>query len=573
MIPADDRDVWRNVGFALHDLARGDPRWAGPVRALWDDWSKTSEKFNEKDQEKTWASFDRGYDGRRVTVGTLYQLAQSNGWVAPVSLASTLRSEQAARGGAAGEEPERTPEVQPKSGVNFAAYRRTDAGNADMFCALFGDNVRYAEKWGLWLVWDGSGWVETSNLAMLGLAKKATEEILKWAARLPSDGDREAWIKHALTTEKEHRLRSMLTIASASLIIEPNALDADSWLLGCPNGTLDLRTGKLRGARREDFVTKRVAVPFDPPAACSRWRAFLDWAMQGDSEAVEFLQTLAGYALTGEIREEILCALVGDGANGKSTFLMTLFVLWGDYAGKARSDLLVHAQGKEGAPSPDVAALHGKRLVIVSETEEGCMLSEARIKDIVSNETIAARRLHHDPFTFRPTHKIILGTNYQPHVRGMDSGIWRRLAIVPFNATIEEEQKVADFRERVLRQELAGILNWAVAGLMKWQRDGLRLPAPVREATAEYRSAMDTVAQWIEERTDADPASLVTARLLHVDYVSWLGPHARPFGVRRFSEELERKGFPACKLADGVRARRGLRLKSIGLTARLQVVR
>ena len=60
MIPADNRDIWLKVGCALHDLAKDDPRWAGPVRALWDEWSKTCpEKFNQPGQEKTWASFGR----------------------------------------------------------------------------------------------------------------------------------------------------------------------------------------------------------------------------------------------------------------------------------------------------------------------------------------------------------------------------------------------------------------------------------------------------------------------------------------------------------------------------------
>src|SRR5271166_5492111 len=154
---------------------------------------------------------------------------------------------------------------------------------------------------------------------------------------------------------------------------------------------------------------------------------------------------------------------------------------------------------------------------------------------------VAARRLHRDPFTFRPTHKIILATNHKPHVKGTDTGIWRRLAIVHFNPTIAEEAKVADFRERVLRPELPGVLNWAVEGLMKWKRDGLRTPASVRAATAEYRSEMDTVAQWIEERTEKDPGAVVAIKRLYADYVFWLGAHARPFGARRFSEELERK--------------------------------
>ena len=73
---------------------------------------------------------------------------------------------------------------------------------------------------------------------------------------------------------------------------------------------------------------------------------------------------------------------------------------------------------------------------------------------------------------------------------------------MPFNATITEEAKVADFRERFPRPESPGILNWAVEGLMRWERDGLGLPASVRATTVEYRSEMDTVGQWIEERTE-----------------------------------------------------------------------
>jgi putative DNA primase/helicase len=390
-------------------------------------------------------------------------------------------------------------------------------------------------------------------------------------------------MNHAFASQKDAKLRAMVNLAKGEprVRIEPDALDADPWLLGCPNGTFDLRTGKLREPRREDYITKQIGVAFDPEADCPQWRGFLDWATQGDPELVDFVQAFVGYTLTGVIREEKICVFVGDGANGKSTATMTLYDLLRDYAGKARSDLLVHAQGKEGAPSPDVAALHGKRLVIVSETEDGCSLSEARIKDIVSNEIVAARRLHRDPFTFRPTHKIILGTNYRPHVRGTDHGIWRRLAIVRFNATIAEEVKVADFRERVLRPELPGILNWAVEGLMKWRRDGLKVAAAVRKATEEYRSDMDTIGQWLEERTDSGTGAdaVVTVKRLHADYLFWLGAHGRPFGARRFSEELERRGYPACK-KNGERARSGLRLKPMqgetdfgSTTTRLSVVK
>jgi putative DNA primase/helicase len=373
-IPADNRDVWLKVGFALYDFAAADSRWQG--RGKWDEWSKTCpEKFDPAGQDKAWESFGRDYDGERVTVATIYHLAKEHGWVDPSGPLATVRNETAL--------------PAPKSGIDFAGYARTDAGNALAFLDLFGENLRFIEKRGCWIDWDGARWREASDITLLPLARRTTEEMMKWAVNRNSD--REALIKHALATQRDARLRAMINLAKGEprIRIEPDALDSDPWLLGCPNGTLDLRTGELREARREEYITKQISVPFDPAAQCPLWRQFLNWAAEGDGELAAFLQTFAGYALTGEVCEEVMCALVGDGSNGKSTLLMTLCGLLGDYAGKARSDLLVHAQGKEGAPSPDVAALQGKRLVIVSETEDGCSLSEARSR--ISSRTKFSR--------------------------------------------------------------------------------------------------------------------------------------------------------------------------------------
>jgi len=93
-IPADDRDIWRNVGFALHDLTAADSRWPG--RALWDDWSKSCrEKFDPAGQDKAWVSFSRGYEGPRVTIATIYHLAKENGWIDPLGPLGTVRNETA----------------------------------------------------------------------------------------------------------------------------------------------------------------------------------------------------------------------------------------------------------------------------------------------------------------------------------------------------------------------------------------------------------------------------------------------------------------------------------------------
>ena len=73
-IPSDDRGVWLHVGMSLHSTQ--DAR----ARELWDEWSRSSTKFDEADQETTWRSFRFEHGAEAVTLGTLYHLAREHGW-------------------------------------------------------------------------------------------------------------------------------------------------------------------------------------------------------------------------------------------------------------------------------------------------------------------------------------------------------------------------------------------------------------------------------------------------------------------------------------------------------------
>jgi putative DNA primase/helicase len=457
------------------------------------------------------------------------------------------------------------PQVKPTPGVDPTQFRQTDAGNALLFVELFKMNIRYVERWKRWLVWDGNRWLETSDVGMVPLARAATEHMFDWSSRM-ADEARGALRKHALSSQQEQRLRAMLNIAKGETVIriEPDRLDADPLLLGCPTGTLDLRTGKMLAPRREDFVTKRIAVDYDALAECPNFLRFIYWAMKGDHATIEHLQRVAGYLLTGSVREEKLIALFGGGANGKTTLVMTLFSLLGDYAAKGRKDLLLQSQGEKGAASPDVAALQGKRLVVVSETDAGCLLAEAQVKEITSNEPIAARRLHADPVNFIPTHKTVLMTNHRPFVRGTDDGIWRRLNIIGFGAKISDAEKDPDFLKNKLLPELPGILAWAVQGCLRWQRDGLRPSEAVQQTIDTYRSEMDFVGQWIEERCDLDTTAFESNSTLYCDYSTWAKREQHPvLGPRTFGESLRERGF-ARERSKAIRGFCGLRLRRQG---------
>jgi hypothetical protein len=76
VIPAVSRDIWLRVGMALH--ATG---WGANAFHIWDQWSRTyPEKYDEPDQQKTWARFGRSHKGASITVATIFHLAAENGW-------------------------------------------------------------------------------------------------------------------------------------------------------------------------------------------------------------------------------------------------------------------------------------------------------------------------------------------------------------------------------------------------------------------------------------------------------------------------------------------------------------
>jgi putative DNA primase/helicase len=329
-------------------------------------------------------------------------------------------------------------------------------------------------------------------------------------------------IKHALRCQAAARLDAMVTLATteAAVVLPAGRLDAEAWLLGAQNGLLELKTGTFRPAGREDYITKSIGVTYDPQATCPNWLQFLDTITGGDPLLAAYHQRAIGYTLTGSTCEEVLFVLWGTGNNGKSTWRETLHALFGDYAIAADAGLLIERKTPGGA-TPELARLKGRRFVAVNETSENEHLNEARVKFITSHDTITARHLYQGFFDFAPAHKTFLTTNHKPIIRGTDTGIWRRIHLLPFTVTIAPEKVEKDFRETRLVPELPGILNWALAGLQAYLKDGLNPPRAVLDATGEYRQDMDAVAQWIEERCDVDPHAELPSGNVYTDYSQW----------------------------------------------------
>lgn len=287
----------------------------------------------------------------------------------------------------------------------------------------------------------------------------------------------------------------MVTLAESEpgIPVLPGELDRDPWLLNVKNGTVDLRTGELRPHKRDDLITKIVPVEYDSEASCPTWLAFLNRIMDGNERLIAFLQRAAGYSLTASTQEQCFFLLYGTGANGKSVFLTTLLAVMGDYGIQAAPDLLLAKSG-ESHPT-EVADLFGARLVVATETEAGRRLAENLVKQHTSGDRLKARFMRQDFFEFEATFKIWLATNNKPIVKGTDYAIWRRIKLIPFTVTIPPEERDKSLPAK-LRQELHGILAWAVQICLEWQKYGLNEPQEVTAATCAYRDEQDILGSW-----------------------------------------------------------------------------
>ena len=95
-----------------------------------------------------------------------------------------------------------------------------------------------------------------------------------------------------------------------------------------------------------------------------------------------------------------------------------------------------------------MAELKGKRLIIAAELQEGMRLNTSVVKQLCSTDPIFAEKKFKAPFSFEPSHTLVLYTNHLPKVAASDDGTWRRLIVIPFHAKIEGAMKVvaADFK-------------------------------------------------------------------------------------------------------------------------------
>lgn len=429
----------------------------------------------------------------------------------------------------------------------------TEAGNGRRLARRHGKELRHIFEWKKWLAWDGRRWVIDSGAEIQRRAKETVRSIYREAGGTTEDAARSELGRWAHESESARAINAMIALARSETGIpaKPSELDSDPWLLNCQNGTVDLRTGKLRAADQADLITKVAPVVFDEAAECPRWLAHLQRIFRGNNELIAYIQRLLGYCLTGIVRDHVLPIAYGTGRNGKGILKDAILGMLGtDYAGEAAPDLLM-SKDKSRHPT-EIADLFGKRFIVLSETDDGKELAEATVKRLTGGDPLKARRMDEDFWQFDPTHKVFMVTNHKPNIRGTDAAIWDRVKIIPFTVYIPEAERDLTLKEKLVA-EYPGILNWCIRGCLEWQRlGGLNEPDEIKVQTNAYRKSEDVLGQFIESRCVLGAGYRAKQKALYEAYKEWSASegHARPMTKTKFTRTLKERG---CNEDDGRR--------------------
>lgn len=400
---------------------------------------------------------------------------------------------------------------------------------ANQFVERFGSEFLYCDTWKKWLVWDGARWSDDKLLRAFG-----SSTVIAAASEVK---------RH-----KAERISATLRVAQPMLAVAAEDFNKNPWVLNCSNGALDLQAMKLTEHRREDRNTSLCPTPYEPEAKCPLWEKFLLEIMGGNTALVGYLQKLAGYSLTGVIREHILPIAYGSGANGKSTFLKTLRKVMGpDYASESAPDLLLTKD--RGAHPTERADLAGKRLVTTIEVEDGRHLAENFVKQLTGGDEIKVRRMRENFWTLEPTWKIFMATNNRPEIKGMDFGVWRRIRLIPFSVTIPPAGQDPALGDK-LQAEASGILAWAVRGCQEWQKTGLQDPPAVMDATNDYKVDSDIMGRFFSDCCVILPSLRAPAGTLYELFKGWYETefNGEPMSGTAFGRRLTELGFQVEKV-------------------------
>lgn len=414
-------------------------------------------------------------------------------------------------------------------------FKEGGVGDARLFNRLNRDRIIFVDGWNRFLVWQGHHWCEDKY----SIAYQRTESVVRAYQRLAEKSEAiiddpastkdevkeaestlatlERRIKGIRSRSGQENLLTQVSRVFNPLKILPDEIDQKPYLLACPNGVINLKTGVLSDGEPSDYLLNSCPTKYRPDLAelddpCPETTRFLMSSMDGNREMVDFIWRVLGYGMIRERKDHVFVIFWGaHGRNGKDTLIKLMtHVLGKELSGNIPVELFLQTSQtrNSSAPSPDVMALRGMCLAWINEAEDGQRFAMARLKALTGGGLITARGLmDRSMTTFAQTHLPVMTTNELPRAKSDDEAFWQRALIVRWDLSfVGEPDPEKDYQRKAdkhldekIQNEAEGVLVRLVRGAMEYVRDGLVVPPQVRAWTRDQRDTQDDLAAFLEE--------------------------------------------------------------------------
>lgn len=436
-----------------------------------------------------------------------------------------------------------------------------DIGMATLMQSIYQDEIKYCPQNKNWYIWE-KRWKVQNDDGIVSDKLQTLLNLLKiYADEVTTDENEETMSKYKKwlsSIRKYSAMRGILEVFKTMVRLPLYEMDNHPYVINTQNGAYDLRTGeriedikplgitKCANTYPAHFLTKK----------CTRWYQFIDEITSGDKEKAAFLQRALGYSLLGVNREECAFLIYGPKTrNGKGTLFSAIKeALSEDYADTASSDLI--CEDKRGrihdfnAPQPALAKIKSTRIVEMSESEQGIMIASAALKSLTGRDKLVTRGLYENSFTFLPQFTLWLSTNYLPAVT--DDTIFRsnRIWVIEFNENFADNPDTNLKELFTAPENQPTVLKWLMDGASDYIKNGLQIPACVRQATQNYRDRFDRINNFIKDCCEVGEDKKVLRGTLYTIYTRWCKRSENkycPLGSVKFYAEMEIRGFHCTK--------------------------
>ena len=343
-----------------------------------------------------------------------------------------------------------------------------------------------------------------------------------------------AMIRHLPMLSKAKRTEVLNYL---DVLIQDEAPAADADYIAFANGIYDLKTGSLVPFSPEFIITNKIPWEYDP----TTWSEFADKTLHrlacGDDGIYDLLEEVIGYLFyrRNELRKSFI--LLGDKANGKSTYLDMLKTLLGD---RNTSALDLSELGERFK----TAELFGKLANIGDDIGDEFIANPAIFKKLVSGDRVNAERKGQDPFDFSSYAKLLFSANSMPRIRDKTGAVLDRIVLVPFKAQFSKDDPDFDpyIKYKLRSPEVMGhLINIGLKGLERVLANrSFTTPEAVEVELEAYAVANNPVLDFFHE-TPVDEVVNESTASVYDDYVSYtIRNNMKPLGQNEFTRQANK---------------------------------